>query len=189
MEKQTRIILGLVGQPSGGKDTAAAYLIDKYGFVLVSTSDMIRDYIAKNNLGEPIRTLMQEVANKLRLENGPDYFVQLGLKTVGNKLVFTGMRNPSEVATLKKVGATIIEISAPIEVRYQRAIARKRVGENVSLEDFRRIEEKEFESTDPNNQNTGAVLKMADHTIINDGSLEELYQYLDLLMAQLGVKT
>lgn len=179
-----KIIIGLVGQPSSGKDTVAAYLITK-GFAHHSTSDVVRDYIAKNNLGEPVRELMQETANMLRHKNGPDCLVKEALRNSPDKFVTSGMRNPAEVTYLKKNGAYIIEVAASIEVRYQRAKVRGRVGENISLEKFVDIEQKEAKNSDPEAQNTAAVIALADRKIENNGDLSSLYRQVDMVLESL----
>ena len=180
-----KLIIGLVGQPSSGKDTAAQYLITK-GFVHHSTSNVVREYIVTNSLGEPKRELMQKVANQLRQKNGPDYLARLVLQNCPKMFVTSGMRNPAEVQYLKKMGAVIIEITAPMEIRYLRAKARGRVGEDINFEQFKIIERKEDENNDPNVQNTTAVLALADYQMENKGDLGHLYKQIDDLLVKLA---
>lgn len=171
---KNNILIGLVGHPSSGKDTVSAYLMEKYDFRQSSGGEFLRFYIKEHNLGEPTRELMHEVANKLRSENGPDYLIKISLENQHPRLVLNGIRTNIEAETLKKQGGILIALTAPIEVRYKRAGERGRIGDGVSFEEFKKIEEIESKNSDPNAQNVNAVMKMADYTIINDGSKETL---------------
>jgi dephospho-CoA kinase len=174
-----KIIIGLVGRPSAGKDTVAAYLVEKYGFTHVSTSDMIRYYIRDNNLGELTRENLQKTGKKMRDDNGSDCLVVLSLQNPAEKLVVSGLRTVAEVKTLKKAGGQVWEVTAPLEIRYQRALGRGRVGEDISLEKFAEIEHKEDSNPDPNFQNVAAVVALADKQIVNGGNINELNKKIE----------
>lgn len=174
------MIIGLVGQPSSGKDTVVEFLIKKHGFKHVSSGDIIRKFIAENNLGEPTRELMQKTGNELRTKHGGEVLVQMALKENVERLAISGLRAIPEIEAVKNAGGEIWAVEAPIESRYQWALARGRVGEDVSFEEFKRIELAEAKNTDKNAQNVEEVVKMADKRIVNDGTVEELESKVDL---------
>ena len=55
--------------------------------------------------------------------------------------------------------------------------------DNVSFEQFRQHEEKEFQNTDPAKGNIGACLQMADRIILNDSSPDDLHKKVDEVLA------
>ncbi len=178
--------LAIVGQSSSGKDTAAKYLADRYGFYHFSSGDYFRKYVKENNLGEPTRPLLQKVATALREKYGGDYSMSAALKIPAKYLVVSGIRNRVEVDALKKAGGKIIAIEVPIEERYKRALARNRIGDDVSFEDFKKQQEAEVVSGDPNAQNLGAVIALSDYVIKNGGTPAELYKKIDELLEKIS---
>lgn len=179
-----KTIIGLVGHPSCGKDTVADYLVEKYEFVHVSTSNLIRDYIKENNLGEPTRENMLTVGNELRRKSGPGILSTMSLAKNADRLAISGIRVIGEAETIKLAGGKIICVTAPLESRYARAQARGRVGENITLDKFKQAEDKELTNSDLNAQNVNAVIDMANFTISNEGTLEELYKKVDEVLQQ-----
>ena len=176
-----RMIIGLVGHPSSGKDTVAKYLVDKYGFTHVSTSDLLREYVRKEGLGEPTRELLNKVGTFVREKNGADYLVSLGLQNNAPRIVISGIRSLSEGNKIKSSGGYIFALYAPIELRYELSRGRGRVGDGT-FEEFKTIEEKESRNTDPNAQNVEGVMALADFTADNISGLDTLYKQIDLII-------
>ncbi len=167
--------LAFVGHPVGGKDTAAEYVAKKYSLHHISSSDLIRDYITKNNLGTLDRPNVHKHANELRAKHGGDYLVRVAFEKTKENLIVSGLRAIDEVETFKKLGGTVIAVVAPMERRYEFSKKRGRIGDEVTFEDFKKIEEEENESKDRNGQNVGKVIEMADIVIENNGTLEDLF--------------
>lgn len=182
-----QIIIGLVGEPSGGKDAAADYLVKKYEFVHVSTGDLVRDYIAKNNLGNLSRKNLKKVATKLREQFGSDYLANTALhNTKANMIVISGLRTVAEVHSLQLKKAIILCVNADIKTRYQRAKIRGRIGEHIDFETFKSIQDNEERNMDPNGQNVEAVISIADESIQNNGTIEQLHAQIDEFMTRLN---
>jgi dephospho-CoA kinase len=179
--------IALVGHPSSGKDTTAAYMVEAYGYRHISTSDLIRFYVAEHDMGEPTRELLHEVANFLRAEHGPDYFARLALQQPDERMIISGLRNPAELKIIQQMQGIGVAVRASLELRYQRAKERGRVGEDITLEDFREIEASEAVNPNPDAQNVEAVLQLCTHTLKNDGNLIELRQQIDALFSGLNI--
>ena len=179
-----RTIIGLVGHPSCGKDTVAEFLVTQFGFKHISTGDTVRQHITSNNLGGLDRPNMQAVANQLRAEYGAGTLAEMALKTAGNRLAISGLRTIAEAEKVKQAGGKIVCITAPIKLRYERAKARGRVGEDIDLEKFAEIESRESHSSDPNGQNTEGVIALADYTIQNVGTLAQLHSQVEKIVIQ-----
>jgi len=68
-------------------------------------------------------------------------------------------------------------VDAPLEVRFERARKRGRNESASSLDEFRRKEEQE-KSTSETGQQLEVCLRLADLTIVNEASLEDLRKKL-----------
>ncbi len=177
--------LGVVGHPSSGKDTFAIYLKDHYGFTHISTGDFIRFYVLENNLGEPTRPLLQQTGNFLREKYGPDHLMKLALKSQVERIVISGLRNTAEAEALKKGGGKLVVVSVPIEQRYKWAVARGRPGDNLTFEEFKKQQEVEGQSNDPNGLNVNAVIKMADYVVDNYSNITEFHKKIDDFLSKI----
>ncbi len=167
--------IAFVGPPAVGKDAVSDYIAQKFSLKHISSGNIIRDYVKNNNLGNIDRDNLRIIANKMRTEFGGDILVQIALEESPDNLILSGLRSIDEVNTFKKHGGKIICITAPLQKRYELAKIRKRIDDNISLENFKISEEKEYSNPDKNSQNVQRVIEMADIEIINDSSLEELF--------------
>ncbi len=179
------LIIGITGQPSSGKDTIAEYLVAQ-GFVTLSTGDFIRAEMQK--LGLPLdRAHMHDFVNKMRVLRGPGYLAIEAVKTIAGDTAVSGLRNVTEVSTLKQAFGkqfVLLSAEAPIEVRFKRAQGRSREGDHVSFEQFKVQEESERHGT-PETQQVDDVIALADYVIKNEGTKEELVHKVDDLLSEL----
>jgi len=183
------MIIGLTGTLASGKDTAADYL-KKKSFSHVSLSDLVRDECDLKGLPKD-RDTLQMVANDLRKKFGSNILAKKALekiiKTKSNKILITSIRNPAEIEELKKNDKFfLILIDAPIELRYKRLKIRKRAEDFVSFKKFKIQEKVEMSSKDESNQQLNKVFALADFKIINDGTIEELYQKIEEIFKKIN---
>ena len=173
-------ILALVGHPSVGKDTVAEYLVSTRGYAHVSTSDIIRQYVAENNLGEPTRELLQKTGKFLRDEHGGDFLVRSGIeRAAGTPTIFSGLRTLAELEAVKTAGGICLAITADAKIRFHRCMDRGRLVEGMTFETFMTEEERERANPDPNAQNVVAVVEASDVLVSNDGTIEDLFEKVD----------
>lgn len=138
-------LIGFAGTFVGGKDTLATHLQHEFGYSHVSTGDMVRE-IAQKERGTIERPVLREVANEHRHRLGAGAFVLFALKKP-RPLIISGLRSLGEAKALKAAGGVLMFIDAPIEIRYQRMLARKRDGEvKKSFEEFKMSEQAEWHS-------------------------------------------
>ena len=178
MKKDARII-GLTGTNGAGKGEVAAYLIGK-GYAYFSLSDLVREELRKKEK-EVSRSNLIKMGNEVREKFSPDILAKRVMKKVKDRAVIDSIRNPREVDYLRKQKDFILlAIDAPVELRYERARKRGRKESAATLEEFIKKEEEEMTDYEKGQQLLNCM-KMADYTIINDGSLEDLYKKLEEL--------
>jgi len=175
------MIIGVTGTFASGKDTISEYLQQK-GFFHFSLSDAIRDECDKRGLPKDRDTLIK-LGNELRSTLGNDILARRAVESAGSQnSVFTSIRNPDEAKFLKtQKGFVLINVDAPIEIRYQRIVDRKRESDMVDFETFKAQEELETNGTG-SQQNLAGVAALADHQIQNDGTKDDLAKKIDAVL-------
>jgi dephospho-CoA kinase len=183
-----RILIGIAGHPSGGKDTVARYLVSHYGFTHISTGDGLRNYIKLHNLGSLDRENMNVVVTNLRQKFGSDFLVRDVLENNNDiKLVLSGLRSNGEAKAIKKYGGIILAVDASLQTRYKRALSRGRIGDEISFEKFKQEQEIEDNPSDPNAPSVAAVTSVADDHIDNSTTRKHTYAQVDLLMKRCNI--
>ncbi|MCX7778972.1 MAG: AAA family ATPase [Patescibacteria group bacterium] len=182
-----RLILGITGTFSSGKDTVANYL-EKKGFFHLSLADLVREECQKKNCYYSRDDLVKE-ANELRKKYGPGILAKMALERIRDKekIVISSIRNPGEIEELKKEGRFfLLALEAPIELRYERAKKRGKIDDAVSFEKFKRQEELERKGNEFQQQ-LDQVISLADFRIVNDSSLEELYKKVEEVLNKIKI--
>ncbi|MFC2161335.1 AAA family ATPase [Acidobacteriota bacterium] len=172
-------IIGLTGTNGSGKGEAAQYFIDK-GYAFFSLSNVIRESLKKDGL-EPTRDNLIRKGNDLRFLGGADFLAQEVMKKIEGegKAVIDSIRNPEEVRFLKSnKNFILLAIDADVKLRYERVKMRGRDESAASLLEFIKKEDEE-KTSNPTQQQLHTCFNMADFTVLNEGSLEDLYNKLE----------
>lgn len=172
------MILGICGYASGGKDTLADYLVEKYNFVHL---DFYRDILIgqlKERGLEINKINASKLGNELREKGGRGALAKIMAEKVdlSKDYVVTGIRSPEEAEELrKKAGFTLIYIQTSLDKRFERR----------KPEDPQTFEE--FKSRDELDKQKGIdkVVESADILISNDGSIDELHSMINDLLEKL----
>lgn len=173
------MIIGITGTDGSGKGAVVGYLVRNDDFVHYSSRDLIITEIEKRGI-QPSREQMRLVANDMRREFGNDVMVKKALEKMvaekADKVAIESIRTLAEVETLKAEGGILLAVDADQDVRFKRIHSRKSASDNVTFEEFVAHEKIEMNDPDPNGMQKAAVMKMADYTIMNNGSMGELKQ-------------
>jgi len=171
------LILGISGVNGAGKGEVVAYLVAR-SFYALSLSDVIREKLSEAGL-EETRERMIETGNAIRAEHGAGGLaLELADRLLPDRnYVIDSIRHPEEVAVLRSRTSRfhLIWVTADESLRFERMRARGRSGDPETPEELRRLEGLELASDDPSAQQLLAVRDVADFTIENDGTIEELH--------------
>jgi dephospho-CoA kinase len=172
-----RRLIGLTGTNASGKGEAAAFFQSR-GFAYFSLSDVIRDELIRRGLPLTRDNLIRE-GNALRERCGADILARRILDKVTGDSVIDSIRNRSEIMHLRaQEGFLLLAIDASLSVRFERAQMRGRDESAATLEEFRAKEDQE-RTSDPTAQQLAVCMEMADHVVLNEGSLGEFHQKLE----------
>ena len=173
------MLVGLTGRNAAGKTTVVEWFRDR-GFLTGSCSDSIRTWLSENNT-EPTRENLINGGRELRRRHGPGILAEMLLEAFGDRnAIIDSIRTPDEVHALRKRGDfVLIEVTADPEIRWLRAKERARPGDPVTKEAFIESENLELVSKDTSGQSLIATSALADHTVENNGDIDELAKRLE----------
>jgi dephospho-CoA kinase len=171
------MVIGITGTDGAGKGAVVEYLQTK-GFAHYSVRALITKEILKRGL-EVHRPHMREVANDMRAIHGGSVMVHMAAELAKEesieRYVVESLRAVEEIELLHKNGGVLLAIDADQKIRYDRIQRRGSETDNITFEQFVEQEDIESKSFNTAEQNKRAVMDMADHTFMNDGSIQELH--------------
>ena len=184
------MIIGLTGTIGSGKGELSTYLRNK-NFNYITISDLIREELLKRNL--PLkREELQNLGNEMRKIHGNNFWAKKAIEKINlnENLIIDGIRNIGEVEEFKNLpNFFLLAIDAPEELRLIRTKRRKRVidgrisSDPQNQEKFKQLEKRDRGFNEPEyGQQVLKCLEVADYTIINDSTLDKLYEKLDLFL-------
>lgn len=174
------MIVGIVGRNAAGKTTVCRHL-EKKGFMYHSLSDMLRQEAARKGIA-PTRANLIKLGNDLRKQHGAGYLAEKVNEQLdsGRNHVIDSIRHPLEAGVFQKRKDFVLWfVDALEEKRFERALARARDGDALTLMDFRRSELMEEKNPEDTGQQLAQTIQGADLTIHNNGSAEELFARAD----------
>ena len=183
------IVFGLTGKNASGKGTVAE-ILKKKNFTYHSLSDSLRDEL-KSLKKEETRENLINIGNELREKGGPGVLADKLMPKLNseNNHIVDSIRNPLEVISLRKETLLrrffLISVDANSKLRYDRLCSRGRIGDTDSWEKFVEQEKKEENNDDPNKQQLSRTMEMADYSIDNSGTLEELEAQVNRIISSL----
>jgi dephospho-CoA kinase len=179
------MIVGITGTNGAGKGAVVDYLKHK-GFKHYSARDFLTREVVKRGMVVD-RSAMREVANEMRLKGGASFVIESLYKEAlkqGGDAVIESVRAVGEVEFLKENGCPLIAVDADRSIRYKRAIGRGSATDKLDFDTWVMQEEREWHNTDEHDMNIPAVMALADYTITNEGSFEELRAQIDTALEQ-----
>ncbi|MCA9884661.1 MAG: AAA family ATPase [Anaerolineae bacterium] len=180
--------LALVGMPGAGKTLCAMHLQER-GFFQFRFGSIVVDEVARRGL--PLNPNNERIIREeFRAQDGMDAIAKRALPLLKQALgthksiIIDGLYSFAEYKTLKKElgeDMIVVAITAPRNQRYARLAERRErplTRAEAQERDFREIEKIE----------KGGPIALADYTLLNDSTPEDLLQKLDDLLAELQME-
>ncbi len=181
------IIIGITGTLGAGKGTVVDYLTKEKKFAHFSVRDFIARELHRKNM--PVnRDTLTAMANNLRALNSPSFIVEKLYEEARERqqnCVIESIRTPGEIMALRnKDNFFLLAVDADPRIRYSRIKKRNSETDQVSYSTFIMNEQREMHSEDPNKQNLAECIRLADHVIQNNKSVEDLHQKTEQFFKQ-----
>lgn len=181
-------IFGTIGRIGAGKDTIVKYLNIIYGVPYLSVGDKVREMLKAEGLALT-RANLQSVAEQRLKEHGERYFMNMIIKEIRENdwetAAVTGIRTPADIHALKdEFGHDFIlfhvYVNDPL-IRYKRLRQRGEPRDPKSYEEFQEQdkEEKKFGIEE--------AVAMADYSLPNDGTPEDLHREISKVLDDAGL--
>ena len=193
MNKQ---IIGLGGTNGTGKDTVGHILADKYGYLFISVTDLLRAEARRR--GQPVeRGVLRTISAEWRRELGLGVLVDKAVaeyEAVKDKytgVAMASLRNPGEADRVHDFGGTMVWVDADPHTRYDRiqanaAIRERAEEDNKTFEQFLVEEEAEMHhSGDEATLDMAGVKAKSDIFLENNGN--DLVQLQNDIKQSLGL--
>jgi len=185
-------IICIVGMPGAGKSVVADEFVKK-GFAFLRFGQITLDIVKERGL-EPVEKNEREVREGLRKEHGMAAFALLNIPKIDELLkksdvAVDGLYSWSEYKVLKdKYGKAmfVVAVFAPPEMRYERLTNRSVSGDETQR--FRNATKEEAKSRDYaeiENLEKGGPIVMADFTIVNTGTVDQLKEAVNKILTQI----
>lgn len=181
------MIIGVTGTNGAGKGTVVDYLVTK-GFAHYSARAFIVSEIERRGLPAD-RSSMREVANDLRKAHGPSFVIEslyAQAALAGGDAVLESIRALGEAEFLKGKGALLFAVDADRHLRYERIVLRGSATDKIDFSTWVEQEEREWHNTAAYDMDVPGVMKVADYTFMNEGTLDELHTQIDAALEKLG---
>jgi dephospho-CoA kinase len=185
------MIIGITGSFGAGKGVVVDYLLKNKGFKHYSARNFIFKEARRRGLDVSLgREVTIPVANDMRAKHGPAYIVESLYEQAvagGGNAVVESLRATAEVKKLQELGGFVLGVDADSRLRFERIIGRGSETDNVSYEQWFDQEGRETNPNDPTKQDIFGALKASDTVVFNNGTLEELYQQVEVALKMAGV--
>lgn len=173
------MIIGLTGLAGCGKDTVAKHLQEKHGYKMLVFSDILVEE-AKTRGMEPTKMNLSVLGDELRKGMGNAALAKKLLEKIDpqQSYVISGFRSPEEVYAIQNevIDFCLVLVAAEKSARFKR----RRPEDPQTEEEFFARDERDIV-----NKGMGKVLEMADFTIDNNGSVNELCKKTDELLVKI----
>jgi dephospho-CoA kinase len=174
-------ILAFVGMPASGKSEASSVLKNR-GITVINMGDVIREEVVLRGL-EATDANTGGVGTDLRENEGKDAVAIRcipKIQAAADKFIaIDGVRSVAEVECFKKEFGddfTLVSIDSPLDIRFERVVARKRSDDMKDINGLKIRDEREL------GWGMGEAMEIADVVITNNDTLEDFRKKITALV-------
>jgi len=185
-QENTKIV-AFVGLTGSGKSSAVEYLTNK-GYPKVYFGGVVLDAMTEAGL-EHTQENEKPFREELRNREGKDFVAKRIITQLSNlieagqhRIVADGIYTWTEYKTLKQAfpgELSVIAVVAPKHIRHHRLSVRP-------IRPLTNTEANERDWAEIENLEKGGPIAIADYTVINDTTLEDLNRQIDIALAHIG---
>lgn len=178
MSNEKRYVIGLSGEMGSGKGTIAHYLGDRYGFVSLRMSDMLRDVVHRLHISET-REHISKVSKMIRDAFGQDimsHVIAEDARVSQDNIVVDGIRRKEDIQHLRNIdNFFLLYIEVDERTRYERLVARNenRGDANKTFEEFQQEQNMEAD------RRVKELRDVSHYILNNNGDIAHLYAQID----------
>ncbi len=190
MRTKTLIIV-ISGTMTSGKG-AVQYFLSSKGFKSIRFTRPVLHEGLKRQLNMTEKKNWEKITIEMRKKHGKDILARMASKLIkpGERYVICPVRYSVDIQYLKeKYNPIVIFVDAPFEKRYRRTFL-KDPSINLSLDDFKKIDQNEKYPKDPDREyksNIEECRKLKDVEINNDGTLNDLNAKLETILRKYNI--
>lgn len=169
-----------VGMPGSGKDEVAS-VAKGLGFAVIKMGDLVRAETKRRNF-PPTDKNFGRIAKEEREKNGPAIWAKRSVPLVTEmKTLIDGLRSGEELSMFRHNFGDLVVIgifSSP-ETRFERLSQRGRGDDSMDMDEFYERDNRELKF------GLGDALALADHMIVNEGTVQELRAAVEKVLRQI----
>lgn len=179
-------IIAFVGLAGAGKTTSVEYIAEK-GYPKVYFGGVILNALEKSGLTRNPEN-EKKIREEIRKSEGADVVAKKMIEQIDSlinsgqhRIVADGLYSWTEYKVLKHYYPSeleLIAVVAPKKLRHHRLI-------NRPIRPMSQSESDQRDWAEIENIEKGGPIAIADHFIINDGSMEHLYEQIDKLLSEI----
>lgn len=172
-------IIGIVGPIRAGKTTATDYLVEKYGYISASNSDVLKRILIGMGI-TPTRTNLALLGNSIFEVLGDDIIARYRLDNLHlGRVIIDGIRYPDELKRYSEIpNFRLLGVTSDSAIRFKRTLidSDEVKDRNISEVDFNKL------GLSRSELNVPELISKADATISNMGSIEDLHSQIDAIL-------
>jgi len=183
-------VVGITGSIGAGKKLVKEALMKKYNAYYASLSSLIMEEAIKKR-GLPVNKQTKAAfAAEMRERYGDEVLAKVAWNFLNKDreiIIVDDIKHPGEIDFLKKASSgnfTLIAVDAPAEFRWRHIEdAHKRGAASLkdpkTMEEFLQLDAAELMSGGEHGLHVRQCIAMADHVIVNDGTIEDFKRKID----------